>query len=603
MFKQRTNDMKTLFRQIDRLRVTYIFFLRLQWKISKISFLVAVLSALLTTVNSLAVVMFPGLILDFLAKGDRRNFLYTVIVFAAWELLVAFFKAVVKRVSEAQNRKISDRINHMLVEKATSLRYEQLESPEILELYETAKKCVNDNRITQFMSGTISLIFSLAELISLLYVLKSMPLWVLAVFVAVTVVNAVVNMVISKNTVEEAEEEIPVSRVMRYFSYELIKPAYAKEMRAFDLGSYVFKRHSESIDELIDIEKKYYTKRARFINYSSVAGKALSVTFYIYCIFRFYSGLLTVGEFTTSLNAMFRFSQVTNSAVSKLTEISTRGILLGKTMDYLNITSSALGTKPVAPWEKDGTIEFVDVSYRYPNSKDYALKNVSLTIRFGEKISVVGPNGAGKTTLIGLMLGLFRPTEGKILYNGTDVEELDFAEYRNRFSVLLQDYQIYNFTILENLTFAENPADSEYASALEAIEKIGLKNKTEALPNKERSFISQMFDENGIRLSGGEEQKLAIARAIYQNSDIFILDEPTSALSPVNEYEIYRHFADKTGEKTVMYISHRLSSCSLCSRIIVLNNGMLTEDGSHAELMKNNSLYASMYRTQAELFI
>lgn len=595
--------MKTIPAKLKSIIKIHVYFLKLQWKFDKLSIFIIIASALFNTLNSLVIVIFPGYILDCLADSDRQGFMYAVLTFAFWELFVACIRAVFRRISNSQCRKFSGKLNHMLVEKAMSLRYEQLESPEVLEQHEMAKRCVNENKITEFLSGTASLVFAIAELISLMYILKSMSVWVLVIFVIVTTTNAIVNIILAKKTVSQTEDEIPIEREKRYFSYELIKPKYAKEMRIFNLGDYVLRKHKESIEEYFATRHKYNKEQVQAIKYSSVAGRVLSAVFYIYCIISFSLGTLTVGTFSISVSALFRFSQLVGDAISMIINTSVRSTMLGRVMNYMNIPSLSTGVDDVSAFETGSIIEFVNVSYKYPNAENYSLKNVSMKIHHGEKISIVGPNGAGKTTFVGLLLGLYKPTEGKILYNGVDVEELDFSQYKKLFSVLLQDYQIYSFTVLDNLTFVDCPTALEKKFALELLEHIGLGDRIGSLPNKENTYISQLFDDSGIMFSGGEEQKLAIARTLYQHADIFIFDEPTSALSPINEYEIYKRFASLSREKTVMYISHRLSSCSLCDRIIVFNKGVIVEDGSHEELMKNNALYASMYQMQADMFM
>lgn len=329
--------MKTKLAELNSIIRIQVYFLKLQWKLDKLSIFIVIASALFNTLNSLAIVIFPGYILDRLADSDRQGFIYAVLAFAVWELFVACVRAVFRLISNSQSRMFSGKLNHMLVEKAMSLRYEQLESPEVLEQYEMAKRCANENRITEFLSGTTSLIFAIAELISLLYILKSMPAWVLIIFIIVTVTNAAVNTILAKKAVSQTEDEIPIEREMRYFSYELIKPTYAKEMRMFSLGDYVLRKHKESIDEYFAILRKYDKENVQAIKYSSVAGRVLSAAFYIYCIISFSLGVLTVGTFSISVSALFRFSQLVGDAISTIINTSVRSTMLGRVMDYMNI--------------------------------------------------------------------------------------------------------------------------------------------------------------------------------------------------------------------------------------------------------------------------
>lgn len=241
-------------------------------------------------------------------------------------------------------------------------------------------------------------------------------------------------------------------------------------------------------------------------------------------------------------------------------------------------------------------IEFKDVSFKYPNTEKYILKNVSVTIKSGEHVAIVGQNGAGKTTFIKLLCHLYDNYEGKILINGKEAGEYSFREYIRLLSVVFQDFRLFAFTIKENVTvFQDKKVD------LEEIYKIaGIEDWITGLEEKDSTHIYKMFVENGVEPSGGQAQKLAIARALYKNAPIVVLDEPTAALDPISEYEVYKNFDKLVHGKTAIYISHRLSSCRFCDRIIVLENGLVVEEGSHEELMENEKgLYFNMYNVQA----
>ena len=242
-------------------------------------------------------------------------------------------------------------------------------------------------------------------------------------------------------------------------------------------------------------------------------------------------------------------------------------------------------------------IEFKDVSFKYPNTEKYILKNVSATIKAGEHVAIVGQNGAGKTTFIKLLCHLYDNYEGKILINGREAGEYSFMGYIRLLSVVFQDFRLFAFTIKENVTvFQDKKVD------LEEIYKIaGIEDWITSLEEKDSTHIYKMFVENGVEPSGGQAQKLAIARALYKNAPIVVLDEPTAALDPISEYEVYKNFDKLVHGKTAIYISHRLSSCRFCDRIIVLEDGSVVEEGSHEKLIENTKgLYFKMYNTQAK---
>lgn len=252
-------------------------------------------------------------------------------------------------------------------------------------------------------------------------------------------------------------------------------------------------------------------------------------------------------------------------------------------------------------FDENFTLEFRNVSFKYPYSEEWSLKNITVAIKSGEKISIVGENGAGKTTFIKLLMRLYDPTEGGIYYNNIDIRDIEYLDYIKIFSSVFQDYHLFPFSIKENIVFdqSENISDKIVEKLLF---EVGLKDKLQGLPRGIHTGLSKQFDENGTDLSGGESQKIAIARAIFRDASVIILDEPTSALDPISEYEIYQKYNEMVSGKTSIFISHRMASTRLSDKIIVLNNGELVEYGTHNMLMKQKGNYCKMYELQKEYY-
>ncbi|MDE6579077.1 MAG: ABC transporter ATP-binding protein/permease, partial [Ruminiclostridium sp.] len=235
-----------------------------------------------------------------------------------------------------------------------------------------------------------------------------------------------------------------------------------------------------------------------------------------------------------------------------------------------------------------------------PNTDVEVLKGVNVTLKQGEHLSVVGLNGAGKTTFVKLLCRLYDPTEGEILLDGVNIKEYDYNEYMNLFSPVFQDFKLFAFSIKENIVLDDDCSDEKLSGL---IEQVGLGDKIASLEKGTETMLFKSFDENGIEPSGGEQQKMAIARALYKKAPVVILDEPTAALDPVAEYDIYRQFDSLVGGKTAIYISHRLSSCKFCDRIAVFSEGVIKEYGTHDELVLiNNGIYAEMFKAQAKYY-
>jgi len=245
-------------------------------------------------------------------------------------------------------------------------------------------------------------------------------------------------------------------------------------------------------------------------------------------------------------------------------------------------------------------IEFKNVSFKYPGSEKYALKNLSMKLNIGQRLAVVGMNGSGKTTMIKLLCRLYDPTEGEITLNGINIMEYDYDQYLAIFGVVFQDFELLPFTLGQNVAAS---VEFDETSVLKNLELAGFNNKLEKMPNGLNTYLYKNFEEEGIEVSGGEAQKIALARAMYKNAPFIILDEPTAALDPIAEYEIYSTFNEIVGDKTAVYISHRLSSCKFCDDIVVFHEGELVQRGNHDTLVESQKgKYRELWDAQAQYY-
>lgn len=245
-------------------------------------------------------------------------------------------------------------------------------------------------------------------------------------------------------------------------------------------------------------------------------------------------------------------------------------------------------------------VEFRNVSFKYPNTEAYALRNVNLKFKIGEKLAIVGMNGSGKTTFIKLLCRLYDPTEGEILLNGVNIQKYDYDEYMSVFSVVFQDFSLFSFKIGEvvasSKTFDEN-------KVRECLVKANFGDRLHEMPEGIHTYLYKGYDQSGIEISGGEAQKIALARALYKDSPFILLDEPTAALDPISEYEVYSNFNAISGDKTTVYISHRLASCRFCNKIVVFDDGQIVQHGSHEELLSDVSgKYHELWNAQAQYY-
>ncbi len=419
----------------------------------------------------------------------------------------------------------------------------------------------------------------------------------LAVTAAAITASAAVNGYFSKKTQELIDSyEHSRSHSSYYLWGNAVDYKIGKDIRVFGA--------QPLIERAINADEGERAGRRRYLRccdkrglFNGTFGGALQGTSYIYVVVSAAKGLLSAGEVMKLAEALYFFwgsLQELLTAVAQLLQAANR---LSDTLDFLALPE-AVGGRP-APEPADGAeIEFKNVSFAYPSGKR-ALDNVSCKISRGERLAIVGPNGSGKTTFIKLLCRLYRPDSGEILLNGVNVWEYDFGSYIRLLSVVFQDFGLFPLTLGENVAASESRDDGRAAKALETA---GFGERLASLPNGLDTPLYKSYDDSGVDVSGGEAQKIALARALYKDAPFMVLDEPTAALDPVAEYEIYSRFNGFVQGKGAIYISHRLSSCVFCDRILVFDGGKIVQSGPHAALLAEDGLYARLWNAQAQYY-
>ena len=388
------------------------------------------------------------------------------------------------------------------------------------------------------------------------------------------------------------------------YDEELFKDyRYAKEIRVNTMGDWLMQR----LRFRNGIIRNFYRK----MHYNTLKLEALTngVSFvqqgvtYGYLIYNVLFQGLSIGDFTVYLNAANSFSSAMLTLMNNIVDVRRFSDYFPAVHDFLNMPRDIRKKSKNVSVKMDVSPEIVfhNVSFRYPGQEFYALKNVNITIRPGEKLSVVGENGAGKSTFVKLMMRLYDPTDGYITVNGINITDYDYDQYMKLFSAVFQDFVLFSMSLKENVTL--NGDDKVENGEIESVLRSCDYDKFEKLPKGVETQVHKNFDKEGFEPSGGEAQKIAIARAKYKNGEVVILDEPTSALDPRAEYEIYQKFHEITLDKTSIFISHRLSSSRFCDRIAVFKNGEIVECGTHEELMQANGMYAELFSMQSQFYV
>lgn len=310
------------------------------------------------------------------------------------------------------------------------------------------------------------------------------------------------------------------------------------------------------------------------------------------------AGRISLGQVVTYAGAINQFARALSGLVMQWDAMRIHAERFLSTFEYMDLPDTAQpGTEPIP--EGPGVIEFQHVSFRYPGAERFALEDVNLILHPGEHIAVVGENGSGKTTMVKLLCRLFVPTQGKILLDGQDIQQMDFDAYMARLSVVFQDFKLLSFTLGQNVSMAE---EYDVGRAEECLKAAGFDERRGTMSDGLDTPLYKDYAQNGVELSGGEAQKIAIARALYKNAPLVVLDEPTAALDPLAEYEIYTRFGALTQNKTAIFISHRLSSCRFCDTIVVFDNGCVIEQGSHSQLLNHQGKYSELWNAQAQYY-
>lgn len=399
------------------------------------------------------------------------------------------------------------------------------------------------------------------------------------------------------------DQMIPVHREISWYEDNYLqREAAGKNIRLFHQQP-LLERYLEGLSRKIHRGAHNYYRIEEKIKLVTGILQAGALCFiYFYLGMMVVNGLLSIGNVILYAGSISVFVNYFSQLVATLTELAANTRYLKAYFDFLDIPNRKYqGTLPVEKRDDDQfELEFRNVSFRYPGSDQYVLRNFSIRFRIGERLAVVGRNGSGKTTFIKLLCRLYDPTEGEILLNGINIKKYDVREYAALFSVVFQDFQIISLPLGENVAAA---AEVDEERALEALEKAGFSGRPGELANGLETVLYTEFDPSGVNISGGEAQKIAIARALYHDTPFIILDEPTAALDPLAEYEVYSKFDELVGSKTAVYISHRLSSCRFCNDILVIDGGRAVQRGSHEKLVQDREgLYYRLWSTQAQYY-
>ncbi len=498
--------------------------------------------------------------------------------------------------------RIHYQLNTMLFQKVQTVDLSCYEDPDFYNTY-TKAAVESSERTKSVLDHCAKVVAAFLSSVFVIWTMCSITPWAI-VFVALPLAsNLYVGKKLGKVTYDMEQESIPAKRRMDYVNRVVYFRKYSGELRLTNVFSILQNIYTIAMEETLAVARKFAFKRSalsviKFVLTFVLGFEGMWVCAAVLAI----SGKISLSGLVVLVNAIVSVSWMLNDFENALTQIFTNAFFIENLRQFFEyvpkIDESAGGKRPP---EQVDTIEFQNVSFRYPGQEGYALQNVSLTFRRGERHALVGINGSGKSTLIKLILRFYDPTEGVILLNGVDIREYDIKEYRQRIGAAFQDFALFAATVLENVLLREVEDNADRVAAVTALKNSDVYDKVQTLKYKEDTLLTREFDNEGVELSGGERQKIAIARAFAGQAPVVILDEPSSALDPIAEYKMFETITElcKGDNKLSIIVSHRLSSAAVCEKIFVFEKGKLLEQGSHKELMTADGTYAYMFRKQA----
>lgn len=561
---------------------------------------------------------FSARILNLLLAKSYRACLYTVVVFLLTQYGLGLFEKICRQYLDGQKELCLARTEQKITAKALELEFEKFEKTETMDAIRRTNVSsmgsgnVGDQLIVihTLITSLLSVLYALFFLLRLFllsdssrnnFFTSSFSMLALLLLCGVQLaLSSRINRRSTQKKIELNQGNDHSNSVANYLVNVMLEERRADDIRIGHLDHFLDVQFGKAMEHFLPM----YLDFARFSAITDGKNALLSLlsNFAAYLVIgaRALYGVLPIGDVLLYAGSVTRAMSDLQTFLATGSEFDYINSYLSTYEDFIAQPSMAYdGTLPIEKRD-DGQYEFAfhDVSFSYPGTNIPVLEHVTLSFTVGEKTALVGRNGAGKTTLIKLLCRLYEPTSGYITLNGIDIRKYSYKEYTQAFSVVFQDFHLFSLPLDENIAAG---TEIDEAALQSSLAKVGLTDRVQQLPQGVRT---RLYNNNGsgVDLSGGEAQRTAIARALYKDAPFVILDEPTAALDPIAEAEIYKQFSQMTAGKTAVYISHRMSSCKFCDRIIVLDHGRIAEDGTHDTLLANHGIYANLYETQAQYY-
>lgn len=549
-------------------------------------------------------IVLPKYIIEELMGGRNiQKILLLVIIAVIGNYSIATVICVLREERNKQEDWFGRMFDMALSGKAMEMKFANTEKESSIEMEQKAETGMSwySGGVRGMSDCVVGIVSAVITFLGVAYIVLAVSPWLVLSSAAAVLINAFCTMKINQASQEVFEKTPAINKFYSYIYTKIIYREYAKELRLYDGTDLVEKNALSNAKKLNKMDNECAIKQFLWGTPGAIIS-ALSYGFnYCWLGIMAIKGDILVSEFVMCVTALETFANgCLLPVINNFQQLIMKCNFMNSLIEFLNLDNDEkMGEEHITGDEFD-EISFKNVSFKYPGTKNYILQDINLTIHKGERLSVVGLNGAGKSTLVKLICRLYDVMEGEICINGRNINEYSYEEYIKILSVVFQDFKLFSYTLNENVRIGR---ENECLKMQQIYETSGIADWVKNLKKKDATLLYKDYDSKGVEPSGGIAQKIAIARALYHNAPVVILDEPTAALDPVAEYEIYNRFHELVNNKTAIYISHRLSSCKFCDKIIVIGDKRIQEEGTHEELMEKNGLYAKMFSTQAKWYV
>jgi ATP-binding cassette subfamily B protein/ATP-binding cassette subfamily C protein len=554
---------------------------------------------------NIVIVLFPRYIIDAIVVQNRYGLFLWISIYGVSILLLNLASTITRNIFSGNAMAIHFLQSGIFFKKYRHVSYRYLEDPTFQAKRSTALEAVGNN--DSGYEGTLRSIFRLLPqiltVIGLIIILGLFRPIIVVVALVLSLLQYQFDLKGKKYRFENRDELNEKERKAEYFFRTGHDFSFGKDIRINQIQKHFLENHKEKSNAFTTLFKKLNKVGFRFTIPGMIFITITNGLTYFLTATSYMNGEISIGQVSSTIWATLAITLGLQRMFTELAKIKEDTSYTSEFMAFLESDVYFPKDEGIEINLEKITIEFKNVSFKYPNSDKHVLKNIDLKITSGDRLALVGLNGSGKTTLVKLLCGFYEPTEGAILINGVDVKTIKLEYYRSKLAVIFQEVLIYAATILENIVgLNKDPLEQE--KALEALKLVGLYEKTKSFPLEEHQELLKVIDPSGTDLSGGEKQKLSIARALYkENTSLIILDEPTASLDAIAEKEIYENFKTLIKDRTALIISHRLASTKFCDNIVLLESGRILEYGTHETLMSmENGTYKSMFLTQGKYY-